>query len=144
LEIAPLRGKALREAIQQPATDLGVYLEAGLLERLLADAADEPGVLPLVQETMEQLWGKMQRRLLPLNAYERLGSGGRSGLTVAVATKADDTLKGLSEPQQAMARRIFLRLVQFGEGRANTRRQQSPRCARWATIPGCLAKRCAT
>src|SRR5262249_809919 len=65
LEIGSLRGEALRQAIRQPASDVGVYLEAGLLERLLADAADEPGVLPMLQETMVLLWEKMERRLLP-------------------------------------------------------------------------------
>jgi WD40 repeat protein len=125
LELAPLRGEVLRQAIKQPATDAGVYLEAGLLERLLADAADEPGALPLIQETMVLLWGKMERRLLPYDAYQQLGGQGQSGLAVAMARKADGTLAALSDAQQKIARRIFLRLVQFGEGRADTRRQQS-------------------
>jgi formylglycine-generating enzyme required for sulfatase activity len=124
LEIGALRGGALRRAINQPAADVGVYLEAGLLERLLADAAEEPGALPLVQETMVLLWGRMERRLLTCRAYEELGSQGQSGLAVAMATKADAVIAALSEPQQIIARRIFLRLVQFGEGRADTRRQQ--------------------
>lgn len=124
IEIVPLRGKALRQAIEQPATDAGVYLEAGLLERLVGDAANEPGVLPLLQETMVLLWSAMQRRLLPIAAYEHLGSDGRNGLAVAMATKADAALASLSPMQEVLARRMFLRLVQFGEGRADTRRQQ--------------------
>jgi hypothetical protein len=52
LEIAPLRGDALRTAITQPARELGVEVEPALVERLLADAADEPGSLPLLQETL--------------------------------------------------------------------------------------------
>ena len=123
-EITPLRGVALRRAVEQPAVDTGVVLEPGLLERILADAADEPGVLPLVQETMVLLWERRQRRLLTLDAYETLGSGDRSGLAVALATKADATLASLSGEQQVIARRIFLRLVQLGEGRDDTRRQQ--------------------
>ena len=126
LEIAPLHGQALRQAIERPAADVGVYPEAGLVERLLADAADELGVLPLVQETMVRLWEKMQRRVLTLSAYERLGGEGRSGLAVAMVEKANATLADLpTEEHRALARRIFLRLVQFGEGRADTRRQQS-------------------
>jgi WD40 repeat protein len=124
LEIAPLRGETLKRAILYPATDLCVHLEAGLLERLLADAADEPGALPLVQETMVLLWEEMQRRLLPLGAYERLGGDGRSGLAVAIAEKANVAMAHLSDEGKATARRILLRLVQFGEGRADTRRQQ--------------------
>jgi WD40 repeat protein len=124
LEISPLRGEALRQAIKRPAEEVGVYLEAGLLERLLSDAADEPGVLPLLQETMVLLWDRMERRLLPYRAYEQLGSDGRSGLAVAMAAKADAALAALPDAQQKIARRIFLRLVQFGEGRSDIRRQQ--------------------
>ncbi len=124
LEVAPLRGTMLRQAIEQPATQVKVKLEAGLVERLLADAADEPGALPLVQETMVQLWEVMQDSLLSLNAYEQLSTEERSGLAGAMTDKAEVTLDELSPVQQAIARRIFLRLIQFGEGRADTRRQR--------------------
>ena len=131
VEVAPLRGDALREAIAQPAADVGVQIEQSLVERLLIDAADEPGVLPLLQETMRLLWGDIEGRVLPLTAYERLnrnpaaGDTGATGLAAAIAMKADATLAALTPEQQAIARRTFLRLVQFGEGRADTRRQQT-------------------
>jgi WD40 repeat protein/energy-coupling factor transporter ATP-binding protein EcfA2 len=125
VEIAPLRGDALRDAIAKPAARLDVHLEAGLLERIMSDAADEPGVLPLVQETMALLWEKREQRLLTLRAYGEMGDGGLSGLAVAVAAKADATVAALEEPQRLVARRIFLRLIQFGEGRADTRRRQT-------------------
>src|SRR5207249_1183522 len=106
-----------RQAIVRPAAAVGVYLESGLVERLLADAADEPGSLPLLQETLVLLWDHMAGRALTLPAYAELGSGGRSGLAVALAHKADATLAALTPAQQVVARRIFLRLIQFGEGR---------------------------
>lgn len=126
-DVAPLRGEALRDAIEKPAARQGVYLEPTLLELLLADAAGQPGPLPLVQETMRQLWDRMARRFIPLAAYQRLSSGERSGLAGALVTKADATLQELarrSPRHEAIARRIFVRLVQFGEGRPDTRRQQ--------------------
>ena len=124
VEVTPLRGDALRRAIERPAAVVGVHLEPGLVQRLLADAADEPGVLPLLQETMVMLWEQRRRRLLTLASYEALGSDGRSGLEVALATKADATLASLTGDEQTVARRIFLRLVQLGQGRDDTRRQQ--------------------
>jgi WD40 repeat protein len=124
VEVTPLRGAGLRRAIERPALDVGVHLEPGLTERLLADAADEPGALPLVQETMVLLWEERRRRLLTSAAYDTLGMDGRSGLAVALATRADAALAALSPAQRPIARRIFLRLVQLGEGRDDTRRQQ--------------------
>jgi Sulfatase-modifying factor enzyme 1/TIR domain len=125
VEIAPLRGDALREAITRPATDVGVHFEPVLAERLLHDAGEEPGALPLVQETMRLLWERRTRRLLTVSAYEDLGGQGRSGLAAALATRADATIAALSPAQQIIARRIFVRLVQLGEGRQDTRRQQA-------------------
>jgi WD40 repeat protein len=123
LEIVPLQGDDLRKAIEKPAEARGVFLEGELTTLLLNDAAKEPGVLPLLQETMVLLWEKRQRHLLTLRSYEEMGKGDRSGLAVAIATKADATLALLDETQRSIARRIFLRLVHFGQGRADTRRQ---------------------
>jgi WD40 repeat protein/energy-coupling factor transporter ATP-binding protein EcfA2 len=133
VEVTPLRGEALRRAIEQPALDVGVQLEPGLTERLVSDAADEPGALPLVQETMVLLWEERRRRLLTRAAYDTLGVDGRSGLAVALATRADAALAMLSPAQRLIARRIFLRLVQLGEGRDDTRRQQPVATLRAAT-----------
>jgi formylglycine-generating enzyme required for sulfatase activity len=125
VEIAPLRGAALRETIIRPAADVGVHIEPVLLERLLHDAGEEPGALPLLQETMVLLWERRIRRLLTVSAYEELGGEGRSALTAALATRADAACAALPLAQQQIARRIFLRLVQFGEGRPDTRRPQT-------------------
>jgi hypothetical protein len=124
VEVVPLRGAALRRAIQQPALDVGVFLEPALVERLVADAASEPGVLPFIQETMQLLWKDRQKRLLTLEAYERLGEGSSSGLAAAVANMADAAYVQLSEDEKRIARRILLCLVQPGDGRPDTRRQQ--------------------
>jgi WD40 repeat protein len=132
LEVLPMSEAGLRQAIVRPAEDVGVYAETALVERLVADAAGEPGILPLIQETLVLLWERVERRFLPLRAYDALvlsrgayGGPGRTGLEVAIAHRADAVLAQLAPEQQTIARGIFLRLVQFGEGRADTRRQQS-------------------
>ena len=133
IEIAPLRGPALREAITRPAAGAGVYLEAVLPERLLHDAGEEPGALSLVQEAMVLLWERMPRRLLTVSSYEALGGEGRSGLAAALATRADAALSSLPRAQRPIARRIFVRLVRLGEGRQDTRRAQPAGALR---VPG--------
>ncbi|HEX7837238.1 MAG TPA: hypothetical protein VF469_07225, partial [Kofleriaceae bacterium] len=124
LGVGPLRGEALSQAIVHPARDVGVRLEPELVERLLADAGSEPGVLPLLQETLGQLWDRRQGQTLTLADYQALGEGDRSGLAVALARRADAVLRPLTPAQEAIARRILLRLISFGEGRSDTRRQQ--------------------
>ena len=133
VEVVPLDEGGLRQAIVRPAEAIRVFVEVALVERLVADAAGEPGVLPLVQETLVLLWERLKLRFLPLGAYEALtlprgtseDSGGeRNRLVIAIARHADAALADLTPKQQAIARRIFLRLVQFGEGRPDTPRQQ--------------------
>jgi WD40 repeat protein len=126
VEIAPLGAAGLREAIVRPAETAGVHVDPALVERLVADACGEPGVLPLVQEALVLSWEHLARRYLPLEAYESIAAGdpGRTGLEVAMARRADAALAELAPEQQVLARRVFVRLVQFGEGRADTRRQQ--------------------
>jgi hypothetical protein len=123
-EVVPLAGAALARAVQLPAADVGVHLQSALVQRLVDDAAGEPGVLPFVQETLVLLWQQRQRRLLTEAAYDRLGGEGRSALTAAIAEKADATVSALTPRQREIARRILLRLVQLGEGRQDTRRQE--------------------
>ncbi|HFD40145.1 MAG TPA: TIR domain-containing protein, partial [Anaerolineae bacterium] len=116
-EVLPLGEEALRQAIVRPAEDAGVFVETALVERLVADAAGEPGVLPLVQETLVLLWEKVERRYLPLRAYDALvlsardyralGGAHLTGLQVAMARRADAALAALTPEQQAIARRIF-------------------------------------
>jgi WD40 repeat protein len=124
VEVSPLRGELLRAAIAAPAGAVGVTVEPELTERLLADAASEPGILPLLQETLVQLWDARIDQTLTLADYEALGDGDRSGLAVAVARRADATLRRFNAAQTDIARRILLRLISFGEGRSDTRRQQ--------------------
>lgn len=132
--VKPLDTEGLRQAITKPCENekVRVFIDKSLVERLVSEAAGEPGILPFIQETLVLLWEKLERRFLPLKAYEELaftdkesGNTQAKGLQAAIAFHAEATFKQLSEPQQAIARRIFLRLVQFGEGRPDTRRQQS-------------------
>jgi len=123
VKVAAPRGEALRSAIVAPAERVGVWLEDSLVERLLADAADEPGTLPMLQEALVLLWTRRKQRLITRRAYDEMGRDGHTGLAVAMATRADAALAKLGPEEQRIARRIFLRLVQFGEGRPDTRRQ---------------------
>jgi WD40 repeat protein len=130
--VLPLDDVGLRRALVQPAERVGVYVEPALVERLIHDASGEPGMLPFLQVTMRLLWQRIERRLLTLSGYEALvlpdagyGTGPSNGLLIALSRHADGALACLDEQQRAIARRVLLRLVQFGEGRSSVRRQQT-------------------
>jgi hypothetical protein len=96
IDVGPLRGAALRAAIERPANDVGVFFEPELIERLLADAASEPGTLPLIQETLVQLWERRRLRLLTLADYQALGDRDRNALAVVLSRHADATVRALT------------------------------------------------
>jgi formylglycine-generating enzyme required for sulfatase activity len=124
-DVVPLRGGALRCAITRPASTVGAHIEPALVERLINDTEGEPGALPLVQEALVLLWERRFKRYLSLRSYERLGRDGRNGVTVALAIRADATLAGMTPSQRLITRRVLLRLIQLGEGRRDTRGQQT-------------------
>jgi WD40 repeat protein/energy-coupling factor transporter ATP-binding protein EcfA2 len=130
--VASLAGDKLREVIIQPASKVGVFVDRELVQQLVMDAAEEKGVLPLLQETLRLSWKNLKVRFLPLSAYQKLltlGNGQqKNGLQAAITLVADQAIKDFKiepEKQKAIARRIFLRLIEFGQGRPDTRRQQS-------------------
>jgi WD40 repeat protein len=125
LDVGPLRGAQLRTAIEAPARALGVYFEPLLLERLLHDVADEPGALPLLQDTLLELWQHRARGVLRLAEYDAMSDGARTGLAVTLARRADGALDELSPARRDIARRVLVRLVQLGDSAATTRRQQT-------------------
>lgn len=131
-EVAPLRGEALREAIVNPARNIGVFFEPALVDRLVADTAAEPGALPLLQAMLLDLWDALERRpkdassprYLRLADYHALG-GGHTTIATALGRRADDALASLPEAGRRIARRVLMSLISFGEGRMHTRRQRS-------------------
>ena len=105
--IGPLSDDKLREAIEIPARRSGVTLEPGLVDRLLADVADEPGALTLLQFVLHELWLNQKDGYFTHAAYEQAG-----GAVHALANGADAALRTLSPDGQEIARRVWLRLVE--------------------------------
>ncbi len=92
-------------------------LEEGLVDKLIDDVGSGEGSLPLQQFALTQLWGKQRPGLLTHQAYTEIG-----GVTQALANHAKAVYAGLSGEQQKRAQRVFIQLVQPGEGTEDTRR----------------------
>lgn len=143
LPVSPLRGDWLRQAIEDSAHAAGLYLQRGLVSTLLDAAGDEPGVLPLIQYTLRELFDRRSGRWLTIDAYQTLGSevdpalGGVRGVVAARAEMALAKLKANPrfDPRQveSIVRRILLRLVQVGENSPSTRQQIARHEFFWAS-----------
>ena len=118
IQVGPMRQDELRAAIELPAFKVSCELEPGLTERLLADVEGQAGALPLLQFTLNDLWQRREVRRLTLRAYTELG-----GVEGALEHRANETLQKLSQADQDLCRRIFLHLVQPGEGTEDTKRR---------------------
>ena len=117
--ISPMDQEDLRRAIEEPALLVGLTLEKGLTETILRDVGREPGLLPLMEDALLQLWEKRRADgVMTIHAYQEIG-----GVQGALAKKADTIFSDLSPMQQTLARRVLLRLTQPGEGTEDTRRR---------------------
>jgi len=104
--VGPMARDELRRVIERPAQRAGLWLEPGLVDLLLADCEGEPGALPLLSTALLELWQQRDDRDLRLAGYERSG-----GVRGAVARLAEAAYERLDREQQAIARRILLRLA---------------------------------
>ncbi|MYX33429.1 MULTISPECIES: AAA family ATPase [unclassified Streptomyces] len=110
--LAPLTVDDLERAVTAPVDAVpGLWFEPGLPKRIVADAGNQPGRMPLVQFTLTELWKRRTRSMLTHAAYDDLG-----GVAGALVTYADDALAGLTKAQQECARRLFVQLARPGEG----------------------------
>ncbi len=108
----------LREAIITPAKNNGWDFQPGLVDLILQDIGAEPGALPLLSHALLETWKRRQGRTLTLQGYADAG-----GVKKAIAQTAESVYDRLTPAEQTIARGIFLRLTELGEGVQDTRRR---------------------
>lgn len=116
--VTPLTAKELHEVITAPAAAAGVRFEPALTSRLVSDAVDQPGTLPLLQFTLAELFERRNGSNIPLDAYEEMG-----GLAGSISRRADDVYASFNADEQDATQRLFSRLVTPGDGNEDTRRR---------------------
>ncbi|MEJ3744595.1 helix-turn-helix domain-containing protein [Actinomycetes bacterium KLBMP 9797] len=118
IPVGPLSEDELRDAITAPARRAGLSVERALVTKVLADAAGQPGALPLMSHALLETWRQRRSDVLTVGGYEAVG-----GLAGAIAQTAESMYQGLTATQRDTARRILTRLVTLGEGVEDTRRR---------------------
>jgi hypothetical protein len=116
--VGAMTADELRQAITKPAIDLGYTVETALVTRLVSEATNQPGVLPLMSHALLETWKRRQGIALTAAGYDAAG-----GISHALNRTAESVYSGLSEEQQDVARQVFLRLTALGDGTEDTRRR---------------------
>ncbi|MEM9928020.1 MAG: hypothetical protein AAF915_30590, partial [Cyanobacteria bacterium P01_D01_bin.50] len=117
IKLSSMNHDELKSVISKPAEKLAVTFELGLVERILDDVDSEPGNLPLLEFALTQLWKQRQGKQLTHAAYQAIGK-----VKGALARHADENYRNYSATEKERVRRIFIQLVQPGEGTQDTRR----------------------
>jgi hypothetical protein len=112
------------EAIEKPAELHGVKFERGLVLHIAQDVAGQPGALPLLQYALKELWRVCIEKpaspqpLLTKKGYEEIG-----GVQGALENRANVIYQSFSDGDRIFVRKLFMELVQLGEGKEVTRRR---------------------
>ena len=117
LTVRAMNRAELQDAIVRPATAAGLRVERELTARIVEEAADQPGALPMLSQALRETWRRRRSGVLTLAAYEAAG-----GIHGAIAAAAEEVYGRLSPVQAATARRLLLALINPGEGAPDTRR----------------------
>ncbi|MGD1914395.1 MAG: hypothetical protein ACFB2X_27245, partial [Rivularia sp. (in: cyanobacteria)] len=124
--VRPMDESELEEAIEGPASELGVAVDERLTRKLIKDVQNEPASLPLLQYTLEKLWQKLQAEhsekdtdnvILRAEAYKNLD------LKRIIEKHANRVYNNLQKNERPVARYIFLKLTYLGDGTGNTRKK---------------------
>ena len=113
-------------AIEAPARQYGLLLEAGLVDVLVGEVEGEPGALPLLSHALRETWVRRQGRTLTVEGYRESG-----GIRSAVAQSAERVYDQLDQVQRPLLRDLMLRLVTPTPDGDPVRGQDRPPCRRY-------------
>ena len=109
--IGAMSDDEMRRAIEEPARRGHWEFEPGLVDLILHEVGHEPGALPLLSHALFETWQRRHGRTLTLSGYTSAG-----GVRGAIAETAEAVFTDkFTHNQQAIARRIFIRLTELGD-----------------------------
>lgn len=116
--VLPLTPDELTRAITGPIESLGMSMQPTLVATIIREVGNQPGMLPLLQYALTELFEQRSGQILRLKDYRDAG-----GVTSALSRRANEIYESLDPTSQEAARQLFLRLVTLGEGVEDTRRR---------------------
>lgn len=118
VNVLPMRAAELEAAVVAPARRVGVSAEPGLVAEIVADTVARPGLLPLLQYTLTELFEGIDQDELRLADFRQIG-----GLSGALARRAEQIRNSWTDSEHQVATQLFLRLVRVGHDGGPSRRR---------------------
>jgi formylglycine-generating enzyme required for sulfatase activity len=119
-KLAPIGPDSLREVIDGPARLAGLDVSE-IKEVMVAEARDEPGALPLVENALHWLWQEREGNRLSGRLFNEQG-----GLAGILSRSADGLLDNLAKPQRDRALELLFQLVKVDpEGSRHARQRMT-------------------
>ena len=115
--VGPMTREDLRHAIEAPAARAKLIVRQELVDVVVEDLGDDPS-LPLLQHALLETWKRRRGRALTVDGYAESGR-----VHGAIAKTAEQVVTGLEPARQALARSVFLDLIEVGETFEPTRRR---------------------
>jgi DNA-binding SARP family transcriptional activator/ABC-type glycerol-3-phosphate transport system substrate-binding protein len=113
--LTPLTPDELERAVSGPAERAGVRFDRGLIAAIVADVADRPGALPLLQFALTELFERRRGGVIDVAAYAETG-----GVGGALVHRAEAVHDELDDSGRTTARQVLLRLVAIGDDASAT------------------------
>ncbi|HYH73059.1 MAG TPA: BTAD domain-containing putative transcriptional regulator, partial [Nocardioides sp.] len=107
--VGGLSEDGLSQAIEAPARQAGLVVEAGLVDLLVREVKDDPGALPLLSHVLLETWRRREGNTLTVAGYRTSG-----GIHGAVAQSAEALYARVAVDQRHTLRDLVLRLVAPG------------------------------
>jgi len=101
--------QGLRDAVQAPARQAGLLIEAGLVDLLVGEVEGKPGALPMLSHALLETWERRDGNTLTVAGYTATG-----GIRGAVAQSAEKVYASIDPGQRPILRDLVLRLVTAG------------------------------
>jgi WD40 repeat protein/DNA-binding SARP family transcriptional activator len=110
--VGPPDERELRRIITEPAARVGLRVEPALVELIVAEVRDRPGVLPVLSTALVRTWEHRDADVLSVASYR---TGG--GVAAALQRVGEEAWAALhSDGQRSACRRMLLRLAVDEDG----------------------------
>lgn len=118
VHVLPFTAVEYEAAAVEPARQVGVDLEPGLIAEIVADVIGQPGALPLFEYALTELFDHVRGNTLTVDAYRLIG-----GIRGALTRRAEALYAAMDHESREVFQEVCLRLIALTRHTETVRRR---------------------